>query len=463
MRSGNSSEGSSRGAIIQYYGFLTLVVGSGFGLLAVLACWLRRNCRHGGRYEYTALEGEGACTERLELERKAKEEASSACSHYLKGSTRYTLIHHLKDVGSRVDKHWFVVRDTSVKTERLLTLTPRSPACPIRSDSSTRGIVLDLLTNLQHPYIYPVLDLEFRESAGEVYILLVIPYNAKGSLKDLIYKSLWSEDWGEKYGQRSEGLPATQVQRLGRQILEALFFLKERGFPSSSHLHSGNIIIQNGVARLSGLENVLFGYTSRIYPVISKAFRSEPSVVDVILFGHVLFEMCSGYELTVAVPTPANLLDIVNYPQVVEVLEFIFSNPKQRVPSIEELLLCEFFRNIDLREMRATSLPQVYHAHLTASTLALLNEVKRQQKSRRGRRSHSTSTDNTSPAGSHREHSDSEEVKESGEESEEEITGGSHEDTDTDTAQEFVEHRHLSLHLYQNLSPVKLEEDDLLR
>ena len=34
--------------------------------------------------------------------------------------------------------------------------------------------------------------------------------------------------------------------------------------------------------------------------------------------------------------------------------------------------------------------------------------------------------------------SDSEEAKESGEESEEDVTGGSHEDSDTDTGQEFV-------------------------
>jgi PX domain-containing protein kinase-like protein len=42
---------------------------------------------------------------------------------------------------------------------------------------------------------------------------------------------------------------------------------------------------------------------------------------------------------------------------VVEVLDFIFHHPKQRFPSIEELLLCDFFRNIDLREMRAAPLP----------------------------------------------------------------------------------------------------------
>ncbi|KAL1115880.1 hypothetical protein AAG570_006169 [Ranatra chinensis] len=306
-----------------------------------------------------ALEAEGGGGERLELERRAKAEAHSACSLYLDACPRYTLVHHLNDIGSRVDKHWFIVRDSSVKTERLLTLVGANSSCPLLLDSQTRNTLLDLFLNLQHPYIYPVLDLDFRQSPDnqQTYIVLVIPFNGKGSLKDLIYKSVWQDDWSEKYGQRSEGLPPTQVQRLGRQILEALLFLNERGFPTCSHLHSGNIIIQNGVARLSGLENVLFGFTSRIHPVISRSSRSDPTVDDIICFGHVLFEMCAGYELTVATPTAANLLDIDNYPQVVEVLEMIFHHPKHRHPSIGEVLMHDFFRTIDLREMRATSLP----------------------------------------------------------------------------------------------------------
>lgn len=92
--------------------------------------------------------------------------------------------------GSRVDKHWFIVRDSSVKTERLLTLVPKSANCPIQCDSDTRQIILDLFLALHHPYIYPVLDLEFREGAqnSQTFIVLVLPFNSKGSLKDLIYK-----------------------------------------------------------------------------------------------------------------------------------------------------------------------------------------------------------------------------------------------------------------------------------
>jgi len=39
-------------------------------------------------------------------------------------------------------------------------------------------------------------------------------------------------------------------------------------------------------------------------------------------------------------------------------MEFVFKNPmSRRVPTIEQLVMTEFFRNIDLREMRAISWP----------------------------------------------------------------------------------------------------------
>lgn len=38
--------------------------------------------------------------------------------------------------------------------------------------------------------------------------------------------------------------------------------------------------------------------------------------------------------------------------QVVEVLQMIFESPDNRYPAVEELVLCDLFRNIDLREMR---------------------------------------------------------------------------------------------------------------
>ncbi|XP_021933496.1 slowpoke-binding protein isoform X2 [Zootermopsis nevadensis] len=431
---------------------------------------------HGGRYEYTALEADSTVHERMELERKSRERAQNACQHYLRSCSRYALLHHLNDIGSRVDKHWFVVNDTSMKTERLLTLVPLSPNCAIECNANTRSTILELFLALQHPYIYPVLDLDFRDVSGQTYVILVLPFNNRGSLKDLIYKSRWQDDWSQKYGQRSAGLPVSQVQRLGRQILEALVFLKNRGFPPCSHLHSGNIILQNGVARLAGLENTLLGHTSRVHPIIWSRAKNEPPSVDTICFGHVLFEMCAGYELCTPQPSQGHLLDLKNYPQVVEVLDFIFRHPERRFPSVEELLLCDFFRNIDLREMRAAPLPQAFQTRLTTSTMSLLNEVKQHQNESRGRRTNSVSsaTEDVSPNMKERRNNCS-----GGEDDAGSNDGAWRPDDDSteDKTTEFQqsptlpdvwwlsapqEHRDLSLHV-QDDNPISMETRRLLR
>lgn len=94
--------------------------------------------------------------------------------------------------------------------------------------------------------------------------------------------------------------------------------------------------------------------------------------------------MAAGYELTEPEPTAANIMDVMHcpqvnvrlelqytsrwpiyiahvyVPQVAELLGFIFRNPKKRIPTVEELLISDFFRNIDLREMRAISLPVIF-------------------------------------------------------------------------------------------------------
>ncbi|XP_066975731.1 slowpoke-binding protein [Macrobrachium rosenbergii] len=361
---------------------------------------------HGGRYSYSALEDEGA-GERLEMERKAARGASRdtsalAARSYLRGHQRYTLLEHLHDIGSRIDKNWFMIRDSSVKTERLMTLQPYDEQCPIPVNSATREALVELFQALHHPYIYPVLDVDFANISSHTYVITVIPHNNKGSLKDLIYRSHWQDDWGEKYQQRSAGLPVSQVQRLGRQVLEALLFLQDRGFPPYGHLHSGNVVLQNGVARLSGVENTLLGLTSRIYPIIKRRLRDNRDAIDSVCFGHVLFEMCAGYELSAAHPTAKHYEDIATYPQVIQVLEYIFGNGDQ-YPSVEEILCVDFFRNLDLREMRAAPLPSQFQIRYSPTIRNILKEVRRFQKQKsQQRRTQSLSRGDTVDDGYYR-------------------------------------------------------------
>lgn len=128
--------------------------------------------------------------------------------------------------------------------------------------------------------------------------------------------------------------------------------------------------------RLAGLENTLLGFNSRIHSVVWRRARLSPNSVDIICFGHVLFEMSAGYELNASEPSPGHLqLDLERCPQVAEVLELIFHDPEGRYPTIEELLMHDLFRNIDLREMRMIG-AGVNH-RLPHQVRMLLDEVRR--------------------------------------------------------------------------------------
>ncbi|CAO1301121.1 unnamed protein product [Diamesa serratosioi] len=333
------------------------------------------------KFQYTALDSGIGASDRSPRERAARDRAFSACREWLINTGgRYEIISHLDDIGSRTNKHWFLLNDSAIKTDRLMTLLPLPPDCvaleELPNSECPQNILMELLGSLQHPYIYPILDLGFFHTETHHYACLVMPFNSRGSLKDLIYKSQWNEPWNRKYTTKPTCLPISQVQRLGRQILEALLFLRDRGIPSHGHLHSGNVILANGVARLSGLENGLLGLNSRVNAVLWAQSAADIENIDVICFGHLLYEMCTGYELSEPLPTRGHLqLDLERNPQVVEVLQMIFDSPG-RYPTLEELVLCDLFRNIDLREMRGTRVPAFKH-DLSSSTLSLLNAVRK--------------------------------------------------------------------------------------
>lgn len=343
------------------------------------------------KYQYSALDSGNGIVERSPRERAQREKALNATQEWIQGANgRYEVIAHLDEIGSRHGKNWFLVTDASVRTDRLQTLLPLPPDCVAFEDlppnECAREILMELLGSLHHPYIYPVLDLGFLRNSSYNYACLVTPFNSRGSLKDLIYKAQWNEPWARKYTRKPNGLPVSQVQRLGRQILEALLFLKERGFPLHGHLHSGNVILQNGAARLSGLENGLLGLSSRINAVMWSRSVTEIENVDIVCFGHLLYEMCTGQELTTPKPSMRVLeMELQHYPQIgqtrkqiLEILGLIFEPPSGVCPSVEDLVLCDLFRSIDLRELRGPCFSTIKPS-LSRSTLNLLQAVKKRQ------------------------------------------------------------------------------------
>jgi len=79
-----------------------------------------------------------------------------------------------------------------------------------------------------------------------------------GSLRDHICETKPKISFLKKYGspKHTKPLALQEIQLYGRQILEALVFLHEKGIPYG-HLHTGNIILVDGQVRISILQNTI--------------------------------------------------------------------------------------------------------------------------------------------------------------------------------------------------------------
>lgn len=82
---------------------------------------------------------------------------------------------------------------------------------------------------LQHPYIYPI-ELCLCTDVGG---LVIRTSHKNGSLRDLICGAKPRQSFLKKYGNPKghKPLETTQITLYGRQILEALKFLHDKGFP----------------------------------------------------------------------------------------------------------------------------------------------------------------------------------------------------------------------------------------
>lgn len=99
-------------------------------------------------------------------------------------------------------------------------------------------------------------------------IVTLQPLSVKGSLKDMVYGSNPLLHYGKKYKVKGRPLTPRKVAMIGRQIIEAIQFLRSKGL-KYENLHSGNVIMdENGVARWVGVVNcgVLATYPSFTFP-----------------------------------------------------------------------------------------------------------------------------------------------------------------------------------------------------
>uniref|UniRef100_A0A669C6Y4 PX domain-containing protein kinase-like protein n=1 Tax=Oreochromis niloticus TaxID=8128 RepID=A0A669C6Y4_ORENI len=205
---------------------------------------------------------------------------------------------------------------------------------------------IKLLTSLSIPYLCPLLFSSTSESSA----LLIRPFSEKGSLRDHICKVKPRESYLKKYcnPKKSQGLELPHIKLYGRQILEGLKLLHDAGI-FFGHLHTSNVLVDDGVCRLMDVENGMLGVPSALRPAFTQ-FRkiNTTESIDVFCFGHLLYEMTYG--------RPPDSVPIEQYPPapstaVVSVLQSILSTEacKSGMPTVSALMQTPLFSDVQLQ------------------------------------------------------------------------------------------------------------------
>ncbi|XP_069682231.1 PX domain-containing protein kinase-like protein isoform X2 [Periplaneta americana] len=262
----------------------------------------------------------------------------------LRSEVNYEVVKPVPEIGWRLRKHYFLVKSRiSPKEEMLLSWVEHGPDKYLE-DRDLQG-VFKSLSNLQHPYIQGVEFLNCNEVGGFV----VRGLNNAGSLRDLLCTAKPKLQFMKKYANPKQYKPlsTSDMACFGRQILEVLRFLSEKGLPFG-HLHTGNIVLEQGRVKLLDIENGVLGLPSYYRPYFVQHKKIQTlEAVDIYCFGHVLYEMAFGH------PLHESVCDIFpsNCPPLLKsVLESILSTDacKGGVPTIAALLTHPFFNSTEL-------------------------------------------------------------------------------------------------------------------
>uniref|UniRef100_A0A672NKI8 PX domain-containing protein kinase-like protein n=1 Tax=Sinocyclocheilus grahami TaxID=75366 RepID=A0A672NKI8_SINGR len=263
-------------------------------------------------------------------------------SMFFRSDPKWEVIEPLKDIGWRLRKRYFLVKDKDQpKDKQVLSWVDLGPD-KFLSDKDLQS-AMKLLPTLSHSNISPVSFATTSESSA----LLIRVFSEKGTLRDHICKVKPKEPFLKKYcnPKKIQGLEQQQIRTYGRQILEALKFLHDKGFPYG-HLHASNVLIEENTCKLLDIENSLLGLPSYYRPYVTQ-FRkiNTTESIDVYSFGHLLYEMTYG--------RPPDAVPVDQYPtapfsSVVSVLQSILSTEacKTGMPTVSQLLQTPLFNDM---------------------------------------------------------------------------------------------------------------------
>ncbi|XP_068170377.1 PX domain-containing protein kinase-like protein isoform X2 [Antennarius striatus] len=266
-------------------------------------------------------------------------------SMFFRSDPKWEVLEPLRDVGWRIRKKYFLIRNRDQPKERYLLSWVDLGPDKFLSDKDLHS-AMKLLTSQSTPYVGPLLFASSSESSA----LLIRPFSDRGSLRDHIYKVKPRESYLKKYGnpKKNQSLELQHIKLYGRQILEGLRLLHDSGI-FYGHLHASNVIVDDGVCRLLDVENGMLGVPSALRPAFTQLRKIKTTEnIDVFCFGHLLYEMTYG-QLPDRVPVDE--YPAAPHTSVESVLRSILSTEacKSGMPTVSELMQTPLFSDVHVQ------------------------------------------------------------------------------------------------------------------
>ncbi|XP_065214696.1 PX domain-containing protein kinase-like protein [Planococcus citri] len=259
----------------------------------------------------------------------------------LRGKTDFHTMKPTPNIGWRFNKQYCNVKKFNDSRKYILTWISDYGIRRCLNDKETQS-AFKVLLELSHPYIMPII-------AGDCYTtgtLVIRSCSSKGSLREWICRRTPFDHFLDKcrrYRDESVIIPSNEVSTISIQVLHALNFLHKKNIPYGN-LHTGNIFIEDEVAKISEVENGILGLPSfyKRFLIENRRIKSIQDV-DVYCFGHVLYEMAFGERLD-ACFFDSEILVLDCYEHLRPVLRLLLSSSLEtKLPAVLELLSSNAF------------------------------------------------------------------------------------------------------------------------
>lgn len=269
---------------------------------------------------------------------------------FLRGHPEYELKHPLRRTGTRRGKYFFLLNERRaagrvVEDAAVLELVEQGADGAFAV--SEEGVALTHLFGAMgraHPNVAAPRVAEVIPATN--VLAVVRAWERRGSLRDALHGGCDPQQPARaKYAARGTPLPVRTVARYGRDILEALLYFQQLGYPCY-HLHAGNVLVDPAQRRatVTDHENNVLGVAPRHAAVIRALHDRARVAPDVACFACVLAEMASGVELTSLQAADVLLSPTSTVPAPVRaVLTSILAPFATAPPDVRDLLRLDFF------------------------------------------------------------------------------------------------------------------------